>query len=71
MADLPQIQAPVLIIHGRDDRMVPVEQGLMMLNYLTNVRLVILNKCGSWPPYEQPDDYNRQVLNHLRNASAS
>ena len=71
MADLPQIQAPVLIIHGRDDRMVPMEQGLMMLNYLTNVRLVVLNKCGSWPPYEHPDDYNRQVLSHLSGSPGS
>lgn len=69
MADLPRITAPVLIIHGRYDRMVPVEQGLMMLNYLSNVRIVIFNKCGSWPPYEHPDEYNRQVLNHLLHAT--
>lgn len=69
MADLPQITAPVLIIHGRYDRMVPLEQGLMMLSYLSNVRLVVLNNCGSWPPYEQPDDYNSYVLNHLRNGA--
>lgn len=69
MADLPQITAPVLIIHGRHDRMVPLEQGLMMLNYLTNARLLVLNKCGSWPPYEHPDDYNHAVLNHLLNGS--
>lgn len=69
MADLPQLKAPVLIIHGRFDRMVPVEQGLMMLNYLPNSRLVIFNKCGSWPPYECPAEYNQQVLNHLKNIS--
>lgn len=69
MADLPQIEAPVLIIHGRYDRMVPLEQGLMMLNYLQNVRLLVLNNCGSWPPYEQPQDYNRAVLDHLMNGS--
>lgn len=68
MADLPRITAPVLIIHGRYDRMVPVEQGLMMLNYLPNARLMVLNNCGSWPPYEQPEDYNRHVLAHLREA---
>ena len=69
MADLPQIKAPVLIIHGRYDRMVPLEQGLMMLNYLSNVRLLVLNNCGSWPPYEHPEEYNRYVLDHLKNAS--
>jgi pimeloyl-ACP methyl ester carboxylesterase len=71
MADLGQIKQPVLIIHGRYDRMVPVEQGLMMLNYLSDARILVLNNCGSWPPYEHPDEYNRYVLDHLKNAKAS
>ncbi|MBM3940788.1 MAG: alpha/beta fold hydrolase [SAR202 cluster bacterium] len=66
MADLPCIKHKTLIIHGRHDRMVPVEQAIMILNYIGDSRLVILNNCGSWAPYEQPDDYNREVLAFLR-----
>ncbi len=68
MADLGKIKQPVLIIHGRYDRMVPVEQALMMLNYLTDARVMVFNNCGSWASYEHPDDYNRYVLEHLKNA---
>ena len=66
MADLPKIKAPTLIIHGRYDRMVPVEQGLMIMNYIPDSRLVVFNHCGHWPPYEHPAEYNTQVLNFLK-----
>jgi 2-hydroxy-6-oxonona-2,4-dienedioate hydrolase len=70
LADLPNIKSPVLIVHGRYDRMVPVEVGLAVMNYLTDSRLVIFNNCGHWPPYEFPEDYNRQVLNFLKGTGA-
>jgi pimeloyl-ACP methyl ester carboxylesterase len=65
MADLPKIRAPTLIIHGRYDRMVPIEQGLMIMNYIADSRLVVFNHCGHWPPYEHPDEYNTQVSSFL------
>ena len=66
MADLPKIKAPTLIIHGRYDRMVPVEQGFMIMNYIPDSRLVVLNHCGHWPPYEHPAEYNAQVVSFLK-----
>ena len=58
MADLVKIKAPTLIIHGRYDRMVTVEQGLMIMNYIPDSRLVVFNHCGHWAPYEHPAEYN-------------
>ena len=66
LADLPKIGSPLLIIHGRYDRMVPVEVGLAILNYVADSRLVVFNHCGHWPPYEHPEEYNTQVLNFLK-----
>ena len=66
LPDLPCMKAPTLIIHGRYDRMVNVEVGLRLLNYIPDSRLVVLNHCGSWPPYEYPDEYSRQVLGFLQ-----
>ena len=64
------IKAPTMIIHGRYDRMVTVEQGLTILNYVPDSRLVVLNHCGHWPPYEHPEEYNRQVASFLKGYSA-
>ena len=60
------IKAPTLIIWGRYDRMCAFEIGIAALNHIDNSRLVLLNKCGHWPPYEHPEEYTAQVLNFLK-----
>jgi 2-hydroxy-6-oxonona-2,4-dienedioate hydrolase len=44
----------------------PILIGIAALNHIDNSRLVLLNKCGHWPPYEHPEEYTAQVLNFLR-----
>lgn len=65
LAELARIDVPALIIHGRQDRMVPLEQALMLLAYLPSADLVVLNRCGHWPPFERPADYAECVLSFL------
>jgi pimeloyl-ACP methyl ester carboxylesterase len=60
------ITAPTLIIWGRYDRMCAFEIGIAALNLINDSRLVVLNKCGHWPPYEHPEEYTAQVLNFLK-----
>ena len=63
--DLPNITAPALIIWGRYDRICPVEVGVKCLNHLPTSRLVVLNDCGHWVPFEKPEEYNAFVLDFL------
>jgi pimeloyl-ACP methyl ester carboxylesterase len=63
--DLPGIQAPVLLIHGRYDRMVPFEVSIAILNHIAESRLVLLNNCGHWPPFEKPEEWTAHVLAFL------
>ena len=63
---LTSIQAPVLLIHGRYDRMVAFEVSIAILNHITNSRLVLLNNCGHWPPFEKPEEYTAHVLTFLK-----
>jgi pimeloyl-ACP methyl ester carboxylesterase len=64
--DLAGIQAPVLLIHGRYDRMVAFEVSLAILNHVTDSRVVLLNNCGHWPPFEKPAEYTAHVLTFLK-----
>ena len=64
--DLAGIAAPVLLIHGRYDRMVPFEVSIAILNHIADSRLVLLNNCGHWPPFEKPEEWTAQVLAFLR-----
>ena len=44
----------MLLIHGRYDRMVAFEVSIAILNHIADSRLVLLNNCGHWPPFEKP-----------------
>jgi pimeloyl-ACP methyl ester carboxylesterase len=57
--DLARIQAPVLLIDGRYDRMVPFEVSIAILNHIADWHLVLLN-CGHWPPFEKPAECPRR-----------
>jgi pimeloyl-ACP methyl ester carboxylesterase len=64
--DLHRIQAPVLQISGRNDRLGGVERALALFNALPDSRLVVLNRCGHWIPAEKPGEFSRLVIDFLR-----
>ena len=60
------IEAPTLIIWGRNDRTCHFEIGINCLNLVRNSRLVVLKDTGHWSPFEKPAEYNARVLNFLK-----
>lgn len=58
---LTRIQTPALVIHGRDDRAVPLETSLQIFAALINSRMLIFNKCGHWAQLEHADEFTKQV----------
>jgi 2-hydroxy-6-oxonona-2,4-dienedioate hydrolase len=68
--DLKRISAQSLLIFGRDDRVLgSPESAIALLNYLNDSRLVILNKCGHWIPFERPDEFSRLVTDFVLNTA--
>ena len=43
------------------------EIGIAALNHIEDSRLVVLNNCGHWAPFEKPQEYTSHVLNFLLN----
>ncbi|QEM80249.1 alpha/beta fold hydrolase [Halomonas binhaiensis] len=64
---LGEIAHESLIIWGRDDRFVPMDTGLRLLNGLQRAELHIFNRCGHWAQFEHADKFNRLVLDFLTN----
>ncbi|CDO35241.1 alpha/beta fold hydrolase [Novosphingobium sp. KN65.2] len=65
--ELKKITAPSILIHGRDDPLMGgPEAAIVLLNYLQDSRLVILNKCGHWVPFERPDEFCRLVVDFVK-----
>ena len=65
-SELASITAPVLLIHGADDPIVPLEDSaLALVRTLPDVRAHIFGRCGHASPLEYTDDFNRLVMTFL------
>jgi pimeloyl-ACP methyl ester carboxylesterase len=49
-----QIQIPVLVITGENDRIVPPEQSIRLAEELPNAQIVVIPQCGHVPQEECP-----------------
>lgn len=71
MGKLAVSQVPTLMIHGRDDKTVPMEVTLKTASLIPNSRAVILNRCGHWAQVEHADEFNSLVLGFVDRKPAS
>ncbi len=63
---LAEIGAPTLVTWGRDDRFVPLDNGLRMIWGLRDAQMHIFNRCGHWAQWEHADRFNRLVIDFLK-----
>lgn len=54
-----------LLIHGREDKVVPVEVAWNMVRLLPDADLAVFARCGHWTQIERADDFNALVANFL------
>src|SRR3954468_932027 len=52
---LDRIRAPVLVVHGEHDRVIPVENAHLLAERIPDSRLGILREAGHLYPTEEPD----------------
>jgi 2-hydroxymuconate-semialdehyde hydrolase len=63
---LAAIAVPVLLVHGADDRIVPLRDGaLPLLDLLPDVRAHVFGSCGHASPLERTDEFNRLLSTFL------
>lgn len=59
---------PILIIWGREDRVLPVSHAYRAAEVLSNCDVHIIPRCGHWPQMERPREFNQLVLGFLKGA---
>ncbi|MCM3660001.1 alpha/beta fold hydrolase [Georgenia satyanarayanai] len=62
---LAAVRAPVLLVHGAQDRVTPLPDSLPLLDHLADGRLHVLGRCGHAPPVEHPRDFLRLLSDFL------
>ena len=63
---IAQLHTPALVIHGREDRIIPLEVGLRIYRLLPNADMHIFGHCGHWTQIEKTADFTTQVLHFFR-----
>jgi 2-hydroxymuconate-semialdehyde hydrolase len=59
--ELAAIRQPVLLVHGWDDRVVPLTTSLPLMDVLPDARLHVFGRCGHWVMIEQTKPFNALV----------
>ena len=62
---LGSVKHRTLIVWGRDDRTVTLDNGFIMLNQMPDVRLHVFSQCGHWAQWEKAAEFNRLVTDFL------
>jgi 2-hydroxy-6-oxonona-2,4-dienedioate hydrolase len=65
--DFAALKCPVLLIHGRDDRVVGLEHSIKLVSTIPNSRLIIRNQCGHWFQLEHAEEFNRYITDFVMN----
>lgn len=64
-ADLQALPHRVLVIHGREDRIVPVVGSVKMASLIPNAELHVFSHCGHWTQIEKRERFHALVLDFL------
>jgi pimeloyl-ACP methyl ester carboxylesterase len=63
--ELRKIAQETLIVHGRDDKVIPLDTSLRLLHLIDRSQLHVFGRCGHWTQIERAGDFVRLVDNFL------
>ena len=64
-ASIRGIEKPTLIVHGREDRVIPVGNALTLFEWIGPSQLHLFGRCGHWTQIEHAEMFNRLVMDFL------
>jgi len=63
--EIAKIEQPVLIVHGRDDKVIPVSVANKLFEIIPDARLHVFARCGHWTQIERADEFAALVQGFL------
>jgi pimeloyl-ACP methyl ester carboxylesterase len=61
-ADLRNLPHEALVVHGREDQVIPLETSYKLLEQIDNADLHVFSHCGHWSQIERNAEFNKLVL---------
>lgn len=58
---LNRIKQPLLLVHGRDDKVCSIESSYYLLEHLHNAQLHVFAQCGHWTQIEKKEPFNQLI----------
>ena len=63
---LAETAIPVMIVWGRHDRSLPIEDGWEMHNRIPRSRFEVFDRSSHMPNFDEPDRFNNLVVGFLQ-----
>jgi len=60
--DIKKIDKEVLIIHGREDKVIPLQNSIRLNQLILKSQLHVFGECGHWTQIEHKDRFNKLLL---------
>lgn len=64
--DLVGLPHDVLLIWGREDRVIPLDMSLFLLNRIRKAQLHVFPNCGHWCQWEKAPEFNQLVTSFIK-----
>lgn len=65
-----EIPHDTLIVHGRDDRVIPLASSSRLLELIERAQLHVFGQCGHWTQIEHAARFNRLMIDHFSEPAA-
>ena len=68
-ATLQGITVPTMVLWTTKDPSGPVDEAERIASHIPGAKLAVMENCGHWPQYEDPDTFNKLHLDFLLDRS--
>ncbi len=69
-ADIRALPHPTLVVHGREDAVIPLANSLTLAQWIRHAQLHVFGECGHWTQIEHAARFARLVEDFLAEADA-
>ena len=70
-ADIRALPHDTLVIHGREDRIIPLQNSLTLADWIPNSQLHVFGHCGHWTQIEHSARFARLLADFFAEADAA